>query len=680
MRAWRKIILAFIIFGFQTLACKKEQNKTEKLIEEGVKYIELGDFINASQKFGEVVKTSPQDPKARFGLALAQTAIFFKNVEKVMIEIGNIVAQLIGGLSPKIQQKKLGEAEAVSSGSETTLNDLLAYILEGNLLGPIKIILENLEVARKDPTWSLQITSLIWEVKFQDKVLWNVDMAGDYDAGDANFLYAGFSFAEAFLKIMLSIDIHLDLRNLTRINEYISNLGGFSSLETNPRSIILNVLPFILNERETFLGLEPKRGIKYWTDEIPKAFINMADGVITAYRMLASETDPQDDDIIMVVGKTQDGKIREIAFPSSSTFFANKELSEEKNRMLASIEIPPPDLEVYFLELKDSFEHGKPIEWGKLVEASLFFILLIVKTGAFDFIIESLLSSTGTAGLPEQALKNILQLVDPAILAGIIKGIIPDEIKFNFKDFFSQTIGLRNILPAWTEKNELLLEWECLTEPSDINPLGESNPLFIFFCKLPQRSYCFEIAKGGSCDINVEVCQEPVISQDDVKCQLYCPKSGPSACQLEIGDMQKDICIQLTQDRSRCIKYCTKTKIRRLISGQYEEKCEKILWYEDKEHFPIKANPGKGVRLPSTIEKDGVSSIFPYMGLQSPDFYGLIYINKKFLRNYLTTKGSPYANKIEGNDFSRPNQFEMNVFLQIVGENLQNIFSQFGVL
>ena len=90
------------------------------------------------------------------------------------------------------------------------------------------------------------------------------------------------------------------------------------------------------------------------------------------------------------------------------------------------------------------------------------------------------------------------------------------------------------------------------------------------------------------------------------------------------------------------------------------------------EHFTNFRNPGKGVTPPSPIPKDGVTTLMPYVGFQSPDFYGLIYLDHSFLKLY-----DP---KISKSGYNKPKQYEINLFLQIIGQNLERALSQFGLI
>ncbi len=666
------LILLSALFIFSGTCKKKEDKSVETLLKEGVISLGEKEYGQASRAFSEALKISPHDPRAHFGLALVKIATLGKSIENIVIELGNIIAQIIGGISPPLGLK----SEIPDEAKGRTLNDLVADVLIPNLIRPIEGIIQELEIPRRDRSWSLFVEHLTITIKFRDVVFWEIDLSGEYDAADANLLYAAMSAVVAIVKLIMSVDIHLEIGNILRVAEYISSQGGISAITA--RTFIMNIIPFILNDKETFLGIEPKRGIRYWTEEIPNSLIGLADSMINFYDYLLGETDDQADDIVqrIEVGESERGEtfIKTIAFPTSSTFFYDKELTEKRGgyidektgkcvKCYASTLIPPPDLKVFFIALKNSVEKGELISWRNIVEALSFSIAVFLKTGILDWLISSFISSVSSVGVPQGVVNQIFQVVNPGIVAGLITAIIPDRLKFNFKVLFSQPVALRQILPAWTSDNYFMLEWECLSDSPDVPALAESNPIFSFFCKYPRANMCFESSKV-SCDINIMHCYESLMSSQDVGCIQYCGKSGE--CKTDKG-INKNICLE--EDGGVCKKFCVGFRIRENFAGSRTEFCEKTIRYADTGHFlsPVRL----GLKVKSTdysIQPDGLFSVFPYVAFQNPDIFGFLYIDRDFLRFFIPS--------IDERGYSLPTLFEINAFLQIVGRNLISTLSQ----
>lgn len=678
----RKGTLFFLIFAiFLPVAvvvnsfCKKEdtESQVKALIEDGKKQIGNGDFVTASQIFSKAVEKSPENPQARFGLALSLIGLLAKNVEKVVLELGGIITQFLG-LSPIYRNGKIYTMQdSVTEG--VTLNDILEDIISSNLIEPMDRIIENLKIPAEKDGWNLYVEKLTWVIKFEDKVLWEIDMSGEFDSADANFLYSVFNLLEGVFKLLLSINIHLTFENLVRIYSFISSIGGLTAIGGNPRIVILNILPFILNENENFLGVEPKRGVKYWTVAVPRNFIESARAMSRTYELLLKETDDQIDDVISVVEKSEDGKnIRKIAFPTSSTYFIDSELTTKygEKRKLASIEVPTNFLDI-FNSIRESFEGTRRVKWGSLVDSVSFFLVAILKTGIFDSIISALLGSAGSLGVPETALQQVFAVIDPQLISGIIKSAIPDVIEFDFKQFFSKPIGIRNILPAWTSENSILIEWECFSDSPKIIPLSEGNIAFIFLCKMPKNQYCFAESKEKICDIRVVKCYESLIRTEESGCSLFCPVSPVQENeQCKEKQEKRSICLNFDEKGERCMKFCAETRIRKLVDGNEDQTCSVSIRFEDREHFVDFKNPGKGVIPPISIPKDGMNTIIPYLGLQSPDFYGLIYIDYNFLKSYDIN--------ISKSGYQKPDQYGINLLIQIIGKNIERLLGQFGII
>jgi hypothetical protein len=156
----------------------------------------------------------------------------------------------------------------------------------------------------------------------------------------------------------------------------------------------------------------------------------------------------------------------------------------------------------------------------------------------------------------------------------------------------------------------------------------------------------------------------------------------PTVCPIEAqncqgaGRLQMKVCELMDETTEKCLKYCTETKIVKLISGESQQFCISTIRFDDSEHFyqdfPKIYKPGKGVKIPTPIKKDGIVTVFPYIGFQSPDFSGLLYINSSFL--------SRFSKDVPISGFKKPDQFEINLFIQIIGTNLEKLLAQAGII
>ncbi|MCX7734729.1 MAG: hypothetical protein N2254_08230 [bacterium] len=653
-------ILCLILF--EPLKCKKKEESIDDIIRNGVSRLQEQDWAGAAYHFSRAIEKDPKNPKARMGMAITQTGVLFKQIEKVVIEIGNIIVQLIGGFSPRLKFE--------SENDQPSLNDIVYYIVDSNIIQPISNILENSEIAaNSNDDWSLYIEGLTWTVKFRDTVFWQIELTGEVDRTDAALLSSLFRLAETVLKILISIDIHLDVRNFARIYNYIEDLGGISAIQENPRIVVLNIIPFILNDRETFLGVEPKRGLKYMKEDIPNAIRKMSEYGILFYDYITNEKDNQEDDIIAYESEEETGeKLGKLSFPTSSTYFYDPELTERKGRTVASVNIPPPDLKYFFENMAKSID-GSMVKWGDIIEITSFLIVAILKTGIFDSIISNIVSVAGSAGLPPNIIQNLGNIINPGFISGIIKGIIPDQIGFSLKPVFEKPISIRDILPAWTEDHRFILEWECISDSPRISPLAEDNPVFIFFCKYPKTRYCFRKSEKR-CNIRYLECLWTPLSPEEKVCENYCGE--------DCGNQEtpQEICTQ--RNEQECIRFCIEKEDLKNIDGTFiSSQCNGNLIISDSEHFSNISKIKTKNQQPEPLPRDGISSIVPYILLQSPNLYGFLYINKDFLR---TSIPAQYRANVKGQGYQLPDMFEINIFIQIVGKNLTNLLSQFGIM
>lgn len=659
----KRFISILLLITLSYSQCKKKEENIDSIIRKGIESLQNDDLVNASHYFSKVIEKDPRNPRARMGMAMVQAMVLFKQVERVVIEIGNIIVQVIGGFSPRLK------TDAESQNDQPTLNDIIFYVVDSNLLQPISLILENSDIAAESPEdWSFYIERITWTIKFKDTIFWQISITGEVDKTDAALFSSLFRLVESVLKLIISIDIHVDVRNMARIYNYIEEIGGLAAIQKDPKIVIMNIIPFILNERETFLGIEQKRGLQYMKEDIPLSIKKMSEYGIKFYDSILAEQDDQDDDVISLEISGESEKVGLISFPTSSTYFYDKELTDKKGKMVASINIPPPDLKYFFGNIIKSVDEGTMTKWGDIAEITSFLIVAILKTGIFDTIINTIVSAVGGRGLPPNLLSNIGSIINPGFISGFIKGIIPDQIGFSLKALFDKPVSIRDILPAWTKDNNFIVEWECISESPNVSPLAEDNPIFMLFCKYPKTRYCFK-KSDERCNIRYQQCVLTPISVEGKACDNYCGED----CRDQKD--QQEICIE--RNEKDCVRFCIlKEEIMDLSGNTIQSGCRGSLYFADEQHFTKKRNPAMNIKY-EPIPQDGIFSILPYVMLQSPDIYGFLFINKDFLRSSVP---AAYRGNIIGQGYQKPNNFEVNIFIQIIGKNLLNIFSQFGVM
>jgi hypothetical protein len=656
------IIIPTLTF-FIVCKSKKEQNISE-IILMGKERLKEADFQGAAQIFSEGIKKEPNNPEVRFGMALSLTGLLLKNIQDVITELGNVIVQLISGFSPPAKHIRPAQTEIPT---ETTINTILDDIFQANIIDISEKIIENLEIPRKEKNWSFKVDKLSWRLEFQGKEIWRLDLDGiEFDNADANLLYGTLKAVQGFIKFFLSIDLDIKLENIVRTYLFIQELGGISNISV--RDVVIRIIPFLLNERENLLGIEPTKGKIYWK-QVPELFISSSEAFIQMLESIAQETDAQTDDFIAPAEENA------FAIPTSSdSIFKDEKLSNNfGNRPRSKLEVPP-SLKDDLSQISKSFQGKERVSWKSLINVVATFAVGIVRTGIFDELIKSLTTYITGAGLPQDVSANLLQFVNPQIISSLITGIIPNEIEFDFQTFFSSEGGIRAILPAWTDDNKFIFEWECFSDSPGIVPLAESNPIFELFCKAPKTLYCFEKKYVGTCDIKLQECNETLIKPQETTCELYCPIEAQN-CQ-GAGRLQMKVCELMDETTEKCLKYCTETKIVKLISGESQQFCISTIRFDDSEHFyqdfPKIYKPGKGAKIPTPIKKDGIVTVFPYIGFQSPDFSGLLYINSSFL--------SRFSKDVPISGFKKPDQFEINLFIQIIGTNLEKLLAQAGII
>lgn len=671
------VVLIFSIpLMFSVSLCKGRKGESiDDIINKGLLSLEKSDWAEASYHFSKAIDISPTDPRARMGMAMAQLGVLFEQIERVVLEIGNIIVQTIRGVSPKIDvsytEKRVGVCGSHNEipDEQPNLNDVVFNIVDSNLLRPISIILENLEAAAQSPAdWNMHIRGIVWTVEFEKTTFWQIGITGEVDRTDAILLSSVFRFFEAVLKLLLSVDIHLDVRNLARIYEFLEERGGTSAIQKNPRLIVMNILPFILTERRTFLGVEPKRGVKFMREDIPNAIRMFSKFGEMFYDSILGEQDPQHDDIIAYIREeeTAGGKLGGISFPTSSTYFYDKDLSDRLGKMVATVEIPPPDLKYFFQNIANSLDGGR-VKWGDIIEITSFLVVVILKTGVLDTVITRISHTVGEGGVSPTLISSIGSILNPGFISGIIKGIIPDQIQFSLKPIFERPVSIRDVLPAWTENYELMLEWECLVDSPNITPLAEDNPVYMFFCKYPQTKYCFKRTKAR-CNIRHLNCFWTPLSRDEKVCDILCGEE----CKGQ--DAPSDICV--LRREQECIKFCIEKEEIIYPDGRTLTRCNGSLTFVDSLHFSDGKRTLTGHEV-KPMPQDGIYSIMPYFFFQSPSFYGALYLNKDFLRMSIP---AAYRGNIVGQGYQLPDNFELNVFIQTVGRNLISVLSQFGIL
>jgi hypothetical protein len=347
------IIIIPTLILFTECKNKKEQNINE-IILMGKERLKESDFQGAVQIFSEGIKKEPNNPEVRFGMALSLTGLLLKNIQDVVTELGNAIVQLISGFSPPSKHISPNQNEIPT---ETTINTILDDILQANIIYISEKIIENLEIPRKEKNWNFKVDKLSWRVEFQGKEIWRLDLDGiEFDNADANLLYGTLKAAQGFIKLILSIDLDLKLENIVRTYSFIQELGGISGISV--RDVIMRIIPFLLNERENLLGIEPTKGKIYWK-QVPELFISSSEAFIQMLDSIEQETDAQEDDFIAPADENT------FAIPTSSdSIFKDEELSDKfGERPRSKLEIPP-SLKDDLSQISKSFQGKERVSWA----------------------------------------------------------------------------------------------------------------------------------------------------------------------------------------------------------------------------------------------------------------------------------------------------------------------------
>lgn len=685
-----KPIIFFLIFALFLLMCKDKKGEPASYIQIGKSLLSSGsykkangdsrgavrDFNGAIENFSKALNLDKNNKEAKFGYALSLLMMLTVRVEQFLDDTLGLALSLLSGQSQFPLATSLLTAPIFKPlQSYITLNDFLSSTFEANYLDIAKKIESKLDEVRNDESWNFYVDKITWAVKLQN-FTWKIDLSGEYDATDANFILSVIKLTEGILQFIMTVDIHITLKNVTQLVTFVNEIGGMNAIMKNPTDNVLKIISFLMNTTDNLFGLEQKFGEQRWKekskDALRKAFQCLAD----MYDTILKETDDQSDDVISLASIKKEeagGQVLEIKFPSSSTIFAGKEEGETTTPGKVSIELPR-NIRTVIGNMIDGMDGKKRVSWAKDVAPTLSVIVVILlKSGALDSLVESFLQNA----TPQQRnqFEQFLQpgVVSVNIINSIISAIIPDVIELDLNYFFSNPVGVRRLLPAWNKDNELAVEWECVENSVRINPYS-----YFVFCKIPPTSICF-YKSDNICEFRRTECTTAGI------CTNYCG-TGKSECRE--GEFSDNICVKSVGDT--CREFCYNLEVKynlevTTLKVEYNREvttttvkttrdCFESVKIEDSPHFLRfgSDNVGRGSLPIAEIPPDRIVTTFPYIGFQIANL-NIIWLSGE----YIKSRGGDSICGTKEPSYVKPNLCEMNIFIQSIAEQVKGILGAF---
>ncbi|RMF14948.1 MAG: hypothetical protein D6761_08675 [Candidatus Dadabacteria bacterium] len=579
------LMLAVVIGG---LACRGDQNASirqgKKAAEQNAiakQYLADGRYTDAKLQFQTVLReVDGTNAEARFGMVLSDLLQF--------VSIIRVVNQLAG--------------DAAAADENEFLHDLIDDLLT-DLIDRFDNLAFELKRLKADPVFRFVLDQPT-PVYLTDTEHPTLDLQGEWDRGEVFLLDALVQVALGALNYAQAIELHADyLAMFNRFTELDINLSldgdNFDQLlESIEKEVpkIQNLIAGVLNDNPAFLTFDSGTGVQQAADA-GDHFATAVDDLRKALFFASYDVkfdEDQSDDVIAFLGRG-DNKLEPIDDEADLCAIRDEIVANPDDTDLEDQNTFRFQLRLLFVDdNEDGVEDDDALDSEELStspEAGCFITKLM----------DSLLPdgdprSEGTDGrlnLVNDIVPFALNLVDDTIanvLAGdTVENFIGNAVELDLGPIFYSGLSPRDLLIAWdtpamepdADLRLIWMELECVfdTATDPVAKLRASNyPAFATkMAEQPYRVYDRLFCRDGSKDTPVDI----------AKC----------------GAGNKDEC--------------------------------------DIRHFPaVNSNPATtslagsaSVNAPSvsfgisSLNEDGVASLFPYLPLQAPSFGGVLYLD-----------------------------------------------------
>jgi len=416
----------------------------EAALARGLDWLEKAEPGFAIDELDEAVARCPSDPRALFLAGLAECIY---GAEQFVSLITVLTGQTTG---PRLASISLGEDPDPATWNEMLAAKLHRAFLE--LRNHFERGLSHLEaLGEEDPGVTTAGIPLYLGIRP------SLVLRGRFDAGDTMLTRAVASVATGILDVLAGQDLNTDLLTVAS-----SVKGMFGDSVNFP--MISRLAAYLLNEDARFLTLHPVDGERLFRDA----------------RERLGEVAPLLDLAIERMGEGGDGA-DEVSYLET---LPSGVVINVRNRVRFAAEGSPSEDPWYLILSEETLEAlrscsrsiqtpGEAVTLHGGVLPTLSVLLVgFVRVGLLE-----------PFGLTEVAGIDLASLeVDE--VSGLLMGLLPNVLAFDWGHFFQQPVGLRAWLPAVTGDRDLLdnrirADWEC---PDDLGPDGFPNGSLRMLC------------------------------------------------------------------------------------------------------------------------------------------------------------------------------------------------------
>lgn len=405
-------------------------------VDLGIFWLENAETELANQAFKRAFDRNPDNPRARFGYAFSEAMLGY---DTFFLAIQALEGQLLAPAPLRWKDQNYEDINDWFDKEFLHIMDLIdGYFLHAvEIYGPLKesgglsIYFDHLPI-------HVGINEYTW-------------ISGEIDDADV-FIFDGMARLGAMIfEFLAAHHLKSDLYGVVTI---FANDG----LDTDLAGI-MGMVTYLLNYEEKFLALRPDIGVARIQGLRDLMVGGLEDAILAAEAAeeeYATDSD-QTDEVFTVIQDRDRNKILVLNVWRNDI--------ETGEPIMNEIELVNPDVIQAAADLRSHLiEGGDPVPFDGPISMSLSAALILpIGFGLLDWLDLSL----------EELLGLSYDLVSPALLETLLTGLLNlDVVALDLYTYLENPIGLRDMLPAWTNdqppfENKLFTEWECPDELLD---------------------------------------------------------------------------------------------------------------------------------------------------------------------------------------------------------------------
>lgn len=411
-----------------------------ELIAKGKEWLEKAEPGFALNEFMKALASCPNDIEARFGAAISEMIYGAEQFVSVLTVLSG------QGTGPKLPAKPIMEA----AGSQ---NEWLAKELHVIFMALREHFINAADhlafIGDAEPNFKLDAVPVYLGIKP------SLILRGKYDNGDVLLMRAIANLFAGIFDVLAGQNLNTDLLSLVEM--------GKDALSKDVDFIwISRFLAYLLNDNDAFLTPDEDVGNALFSDS-KERFASVGPLLHSAIsKMREYGQGPDEVSFIAEMGNDVTITVR------------NRVKKDEQGQTTEepwTITLSNQHLQAFLDCSRSILSPGYKITLHASVIPVLSTIVVgLVRTGILDAV---------GLNLPLD-----ISALDVDDLAGLIRSLMPNVLAFDWGEFFSNPVGLREFMPVYTDdrplwKNELIVEWEC---PDDLLADGYPKGKFRLFC------------------------------------------------------------------------------------------------------------------------------------------------------------------------------------------------------